>query len=86
LPLTNNPEHICFFRHALALDERRVKFLPEYVRGGVFEGELQDQQNEPEKHEHPSASTTRDPEVKEEVTASPPAVKEVWFPGTHSDM
>ncbi|KAJ7135946.1 hypothetical protein C8R44DRAFT_952508 [Mycena epipterygia] len=25
---------ICFFRHALALDERRVKFLPEYIRGG----------------------------------------------------
>ncbi|KAJ7845823.1 hypothetical protein B0H14DRAFT_2248129, partial [Mycena olivaceomarginata] len=23
--------NICFFRHALALDERRVKFLPEYV-------------------------------------------------------
>jgi len=26
---------ICFFRQALALDERRVKFLPEYVHGGV---------------------------------------------------
>ena len=27
-------DDICFFRHALALDERRVKFLPEYVCGG----------------------------------------------------
>ncbi|KAF9541955.1 WD40 repeat-like protein [Agrocybe pediades] len=27
-------KHICFFRHALALDERRVKFLPEYANGG----------------------------------------------------
>ncbi|KAF4618293.1 hypothetical protein D9613_011524 [Agrocybe pediades] len=27
-------EHVCFFRHALALDERRVKFLPEYANGG----------------------------------------------------
>ncbi|KJA23435.1 hypothetical protein HYPSUDRAFT_137760, partial [Hypholoma sublateritium FD-334 SS-4] len=26
--------HVCFFRHALALDERRVKFLPEYAYGG----------------------------------------------------
>ena len=26
--------HICYFRHALALDERRVKFLPEYAYGG----------------------------------------------------
>ncbi|KAF4618199.1 hypothetical protein D9613_011530 [Agrocybe pediades] len=27
-------KHVCFFRHALALDERRVKFLPEYAHGG----------------------------------------------------
>ncbi|KZP02567.1 hypothetical protein FIBSPDRAFT_770531, partial [Athelia psychrophila] len=26
--------HACYFRHALALDERRVKFLPEYVHEG----------------------------------------------------
>ncbi|KAL0947655.1 hypothetical protein HGRIS_013742 [Hohenbuehelia grisea] len=26
--------HVCAFRHALALDERRVVFLPEYVNGG----------------------------------------------------
>jgi hypothetical protein len=34
LPLTTSAQHICIFRHALALDERRVKFLPEYVAGG----------------------------------------------------
>ncbi|KAJ8508126.1 hypothetical protein ONZ45_g9568 [Pleurotus djamor] len=27
--------HVCSFRHALALDERRVKFQPEYVNGGL---------------------------------------------------
>lgn len=27
--------HVCYFRHALALDERRVKFLPEYAYGGM---------------------------------------------------
>ena len=27
--------HVCYFRHALALDERRVKFLPEYAYGGA---------------------------------------------------
>jgi hypothetical protein len=26
--------HVCVFRHALALDEFRVKFLPEYANGG----------------------------------------------------
>ncbi|KAI3602647.1 hypothetical protein WG66_009265, partial [Moniliophthora roreri] len=36
LPLTTlGMKHVCYFRHALALDERRVKFLPEFVRGGL---------------------------------------------------
>ncbi|VDB86426.1 unnamed protein product [Peniophora sp. CBMAI 1063] len=28
-------KHVCYFRHALALDERRIKFLPEYANGGA---------------------------------------------------
>ena len=32
---TTGMKHVCVFRHALALDERRVKFLPEYASGGV---------------------------------------------------
>ena len=31
----NGMKHACYFRHALALDERRVKFLPEYAYGGT---------------------------------------------------
>ncbi|KIM83614.1 hypothetical protein PILCRDRAFT_69195, partial [Piloderma croceum F 1598] len=31
LPLADSHTHICIFRHALALDEHRVKFLPECV-------------------------------------------------------
>jgi hypothetical protein len=27
--------HVCAFRHALALDELRIKFLPEYANGGA---------------------------------------------------
>ena len=30
-PDANTAAHICFIRHALALDERRIKFIPEYV-------------------------------------------------------
>ncbi|KAK7442750.1 hypothetical protein VKT23_015997 [Stygiomarasmius scandens] len=30
---TTGMTHVCYFRHALALDERRVKFLPEYANG-----------------------------------------------------
>lgn len=32
LPLIKTCEHVSHFRHALALDERRVKFLPEHVK------------------------------------------------------
>jgi uncharacterized protein (DUF2235 family) len=32
---TNGMTHVCVFRHALALDEFRVKFLPEYANGGA---------------------------------------------------
>ncbi|KAJ8503144.1 hypothetical protein ONZ45_g11119 [Pleurotus djamor] len=49
--------HVCAFRHALALDEKRVKFQPEYVNGGLG----------------PLPGDTGN-------------VKEVWFPGTHSDI
>ncbi|KAF8328988.1 hypothetical protein F5887DRAFT_897308 [Amanita rubescens] len=38
-PLTDTANHVCYFRHALALDERRVKFIPEYVRGTAFDSE-----------------------------------------------
>ncbi|KAF8520139.1 hypothetical protein BU17DRAFT_47166, partial [Hysterangium stoloniferum] len=61
LPGTVTLDHMCFFRHALALDERRVKFLPEYACGGV------------------NASNA-------EHLAQQQTVKEVWFPGTHSDI
>ncbi|KAF8493850.1 hypothetical protein JB92DRAFT_3084909 [Gautieria morchelliformis] len=64
LPLTDETDHVCFFRHALALDERRVKYLPEYAHGDA------PQISQPTK----TSSTSR------------PHIKEVWFPGTHSDM
>ena len=39
LPRTvDGMKHVCFFRHALALDECRVKFLPEYAYGGSATG------------------------------------------------
>ena len=32
---TTGMQHVCVFRHALALDECRVKFMPEYANGGA---------------------------------------------------
>ena len=46
LPQTiDGMKHICFFRHALALDERQVKFLPEYAYGGSATGAKPDDKN-----------------------------------------
>ncbi|KAF8838556.1 hypothetical protein BDN67DRAFT_907147 [Paxillus ammoniavirescens] len=44
---TIGKEHTCFFRHALALDERRVKFLPEYFHEGQIKQSDNGQATEP---------------------------------------
>jgi len=90
--LTDTTDHICFFRHALALDERRVKFLPEYVHSGVFHKEQQaEDQIQADKTGHPpvfkpTMVEVADPGMKGTQLPWQPAIKEVWFPGTHSDM
>lgn len=58
--------HVHYFRHALSLDERRTKFLPEYANG--VHGPLEE--------EHIDAKEPLDDG----------RVREVWFPGSHSDM
>ena len=100
LPGTFSAEHICFFRHALALDERRVKFLPEYACGGATEGveqhcegdkvdeEIQDSKEDVAQVPRPTSSKRRQegaPEIQP-PSGGPPHIKEVWFAGTHSDM
>jgi uncharacterized protein (DUF2235 family) len=45
---TTGMHHVCVFRHALALDELRVKFLPEYVNGGL--GPDVNEENDGSKH------------------------------------
>lgn len=62
LPLVDSCDHICYFRHALALDECRVKFMPECI----FKDEQNGKQDRKEREEG--------------------RVKEVWFPGSHSDV
>lgn len=64
--------HVCFFRHALALDERRVKFLPEFSYAGrtlIGDPTVDDTAAHAETSWHHR-----------------PHTKEVWFVGTHSDM
>ncbi|KAJ2931038.1 hypothetical protein H1R20_g6050, partial [Candolleomyces eurysporus] len=74
---TDGMTHVCYFRHALALDERRVKFLPEYAWGGSALGKkapgspaLDGERCSPEK----------------DTAESNPQILEVWFAGSHSDI
>ncbi|EIM79299.1 uncharacterized protein STEHIDRAFT_36800, partial [Stereum hirsutum FP-91666 SS1] len=71
---TSGMKHVCFFRHALALDERRVKFLPEYA----YEGSAA-----PDQHRQTDAESSVDGNMHHDLV---PQTKEVWFAGTHSDI
>ncbi|TFK20327.1 WD40 repeat-like protein [Coprinopsis marcescibilis] len=70
---TEGMTHVCYFRHALALDERRVKFLPEYAWGGSSRDPTQKVQRN--LHDLGFDKMNR-----------PVQALEVWFPGTHSDI
>ncbi|KAF5337442.1 hypothetical protein D9758_017165 [Tetrapyrgos nigripes] len=91
LPGTMDSKHICFFRQALALDEDRVKFLPEYVHGGAFFDPKQDgflgQEQVSMKPDHSTKDTHSFQTVLgEDSIGGNVRVKEVWFAGNHSDI
>ena len=86
--------HVCYFRHALALDERRVKFLPEYSYGGATQGS-DIEGNQATQLMNPSITasaqpantgTVSDSRVGKKSGPQRPQTLEVWFAGTHSDM
>ncbi|PPQ76460.1 hypothetical protein CVT26_012896 [Gymnopilus dilepis] len=90
LPYTiDGMEHVCYFRLALALDERRVKFLPEYAYGGstlaptLEESEDGGEQIKefPERGKASACSSGAEASKRRR-----PQIKEVWFAGTHSDI
>ena len=98
LPQTiDGMKHVCFFRHALALDERRARFLPEYAYGGsatnpdnknpssVKHGSSEWGNNPPTRNgEEPTKATS--PSYEDKVRVKHPQTLEVWFPGAHTDM
>ncbi|KIM35808.1 hypothetical protein M413DRAFT_32265 [Hebeloma cylindrosporum] len=75
-------KHVCYFRHALALDERRVKFLPEYAYGGSAIPSTKSETSAGIRES--TAKHTSTNAVKS--TSNRPHTIEVWFAGTHSDI
>jgi hypothetical protein len=90
--------HVCYFRHALALDERRVKFLPEYAYGGQAKPRAKSENKNTSLVDHEPPTKDNDPSTGNEDVddrsqlgnskklGSHPHTMEVWFAGTHSDM
>jgi len=86
-------KHVCYFRHALALDERRIKFLPEYAYGGSATPPAKPEDEKPFPGNRKSPPNDRTPiavhdrpQVRIKTTENRPHTIEVWFAGTHSDM
>lgn len=100
LPFANGSKAVTFFRHALALDERRARFVPEYWRmpdGEInIRSEIDDLRRAWGQHgdEDPVELEEMNSRLKREYPreANSPGgrsvlkQKEVWFMGCHSDV
>lgn len=92
MPGTNTkPKGVCYFRHALALDERRVKFEPEFVCGGAgYDPDAPPDSPDTQLIVVDAPGSSRPavdlPQADAQQNASRPQIKEVWFAGCHSDM
>ncbi|KAF9040238.1 hypothetical protein BDZ89DRAFT_1100225 [Hymenopellis radicata] len=97
LPFTASNTHVRHFRHALALDERRVRFIPSFWHRHVHEkgvkpGEMPSARQRKSKHPNEktlvayerafeAAHTQDHPHENEETD-----IEEVWFAGCHCDV
>uniref|UniRef100_D8QL12 T6SS Phospholipase effector Tle1-like catalytic domain-containing protein n=1 Tax=Schizophyllum commune (strain H4-8 / FGSC 9210) TaxID=578458 RepID=D8QL12_SCHCM len=98
LPFTTSNSHVRYFRHALALDERRVRFQPNFwIRShpaqhalGVQPGEMPRSRPEPKstktKLSLREKERTYDAEAGLSAAAQHTDVLEVWFAGCHCDV
>ena len=89
LPFIHENTGVRHLRHALALDERRCKFLPQYCVAP-------DRKSENDFHRklfkrrrpehHPTLSKAYEDLINAKNAADKPDVKEVWFAGVHTGL
>ncbi|KAL6307390.1 hypothetical protein BKA93DRAFT_104554 [Sparassis latifolia] len=79
---TGNYDHICQVRHALALDERRVKFNPEFFEPSTTAAT----RSYVSSKVGPSWNLLNGLERNGEREGAYTHLKEVWFSGCHSDV
>ncbi|KAF9227008.1 hypothetical protein BS17DRAFT_441298 [Gyrodon lividus] len=100
LSTSSSAAHACHFRHALALDERRVKFMPEYFHEMNVQDDKNAENGKGKKSKYiieksgVAADKGKAPEVEDPKTIDvekssdfkSSEIKEVWFAGSHSDV
>jgi len=88
LPFSGSNNAIVHFRHALALDEHRVKFAPSFCTGGKSKDVKTKEQEWRKKHhkEQHSGSAATFETVVNEATGIETDVLEVFFAGAHCDV
>ncbi|KAJ6470577.1 hypothetical protein C8R47DRAFT_1148529 [Mycena vitilis] len=91
--LPSSEEHVCLFRHALALDECRVKLLPVYTFPSQSVRTMEkvpvdaDKSRDRVPHRtYPGLFRTVEEEQLSKVETDIKNLKEVWFAGNHADM
>ncbi|KAJ7511791.1 hypothetical protein B0H11DRAFT_1952994 [Mycena galericulata] len=90
LPFTRSNTNIRYFRHAIALDERRARFLPNFWHRikeeeqlGVGKGEMPKSRHQSKKKsQHDLEKESKFDDGGEYLTH----VEEVWFTGCHCDV
>ena len=87
LPFTKSNSAIHYFRHAIALDEHRAKFQPNYwhrLTDSDQEGTKPgDMPRSNQRHAFYHSGHHHKAHTEDEKEGSPPPVREVWFAGCH---
>jgi len=89
LPFSGNNNAIVHFRHALSLDEHRIRFLPSFCTGGQTKGDkLTTELYAKKKREnvHRDASEEEQESAYNKMTGIETDVLEVFFAGAHCDV
>lgn len=77
--------HVCYFRHALALDERRVKFSPEYAYGGSTKPQARPNEQKPQKFKQNSAEKGLNLPARSEDDTTSTATPQDYVPPTQNN-
>jgi len=86
LPFVTKNNGIKYLRHALALDERRIKFLPSYCVDPKHEMKRKSRQMVSDGQNNGATAQKLYEDMVNEAAGQLTDVQEVWFAGVHTDV